>query len=265
MARYWNAKSELIVGDKIFSSDDFEIEFRVPFDDNDEPNVSEIKIYNLTNDSIFAMKKGTRVILNAGHEGDVGTILRGSIEKSSTTWDSDNIDKITKLIVGESSDKWRKEYVSKSYKPGIRASEILKDLAGQFGIELGELHLANDIVYKRGRSISSMLQSAMRQIAHDAGSKFHISNGKIYIRPWHWGNIVAFDLNFNTGLIGSPEYFEEEVDNGKRTGYNVRMLLNHRVNVDSIIKIKSRTVNGTFRVQKGEHTSDFETKVEVVR
>ena len=110
-----------------------------------------------------------------------------------------------------------------------------------------------------------MLQSVMRQIVGETGSKFHISQGKILIRPWEAGTQTGFLLNADTGLIESPQPFEEESNGKKISGFHVRMLLNHRITVDSILQIQSKTANETFRVRKGSHSgADFITEVEVV-
>lgn len=251
-------KAEVLVAGKKFIKDDFEIDFLVNFDDDPEPNISHVMIYNLSDTTIALLKKGENIILNAGYEGDVGTILLGTIDKQETTWEG--IDKVTKLTVGEGSDQWLNAYVNKSYAPGTSSQAILTDLAGMFGMELGELRLVNDITYARGRSVSGMLQSVIRQVVAETNSKFHISQGKILIRPWEAGTQTGFLLNADTGLIESPQPFEEE---GK-AGYRVRMLLNHRITVDSILQIQSKTANGTFRVRKGSHSGDFITEAEVV-
>lgn len=258
MAKYWMQKAEVLVAGKKFTKDDFEIDFLVNFDDDPEPNISHVMIYNLSDTTIALLKKGENLILNAGYEGDVGTILLGTIDSQETTWEG--IDKVTKLTVGEGADKWMTAYVSKSYAPGVTSKAILTDLAGMFGIELGELKLVKNLTYTRGRSVSGMLQSVIRQVVAETGSKFHISQGKILIRPWEAGTETGFLLNADTGLIESPQPFEEE---GK-SGYRVRMLLNHRITVDSILQIQSKTANGTFRVRKGSHSGDFITEVEVV-
>lgn len=258
MAKYWMQKAEILVAGKKFIKDDFEIDFLVSFDDNPEPNICHVMVYNLSDATMALLKKGEKLILNAGYAGDLGTILLGVVEKTETTWEG--IDKVTKLTVGEGSDQWLKAYVNKSYAPGTTSSAIIADLAGMFGMELGELKLVNNLTYPRGRSVSGMLQSVIRQVVGETNSKFHISHGKILIRPWETGTETGFLLNADTGLIESPQYFEEE----KRSGYRVRMLLNHRITVDSILKIESKTANGVFRVCKGSHSGDFITEVEVV-
>lgn len=255
-------KAEILVAGKKFIKDDFEIDFLVNFDDDPEPNISHVMIYNLSDTTIALLKKGENIILNAGYQGDVGTILLGTIEKQETGWEG--IDKVTKLTIGEGSEQWLKEYVNKSYAPGITSKAILADLAGMFGMELGELKLVNNLTYARGRSVSGMLQSVIRQVVAETGSKFHISQGKILIRPWEAGTETGFLLNSDTGLIESPQPFEEENNGKKVSGYRVRMLLNHRITVDSILQIESKTSNGTFRVRKGSHSGDFITEVEVV-
>lgn len=263
MTKLWHRKVELIAGGKSFTNDRFEIDFRIPFDDYDEPNISTIEIYNLSDNSISAIERGQNIILNAGYEGDVGTILQGTIEELSTRWE--DVDKITRIVVGEGSEPWLTAYVSKSFTPGMTASAVLRELVGQFGMELGEFNVAKDITYPRGLSVSGMLQDVMRDIVSDTGSKFYISNGKIYIRPWKDGTETGYLLYADTGLIESPQPFQDyDYEGNVIKGYKVVMALNHRVGVDSIIQIESKTANGIFRVQSGVHYGDFTTEVEVV-
>jgi hypothetical protein len=262
MAKFWKRKAEVLVAGKKYILDDFEIDFKVEFDDDPEPNISEIAIYNLSNDSISTIKKGSNIILNAGYEGDVGTILLGKVEKPETTWEG--VDKKTNILIGEGSDVWMKAYVSKTYAPGITSKAILSDLSGQFGMELGDFRLTKDITYMKGKSVSGMLQTIMREVVKDTGSKFHISKGKIYIRTPEAGDNTGFLLSADTGLLESPTPFEEDVDGKTISGYRVKMLLNHRITVDSILQIQSKTANGMFRVWRGTHYGDFITEVEVV-
>lgn len=263
MAKFWKRKAELLVTGKKYILDDLEIDFKVEFDDDPEANVSEINIYNLSDGSISTIKKGTNIILNAGYDGDTGTILMGKVEKSETTWEG--VDKRTNIIVSEGSDTWMKAFVSKTYALGITASAILRDLSAHFGIELGDFRLTKDYTYVKGKSVSGPLQTVMKDIVKDTESKFHVSKGKILIRPKEAGDKTGFLLSSDTGLLESPTPFEEEVDEKIIKGYRVKMLLNHRITVDSILQIESRTAKGMFKVWKGVHYGDeFITEVQVV-
>lgn len=262
MADFWIRQAEVIAGGKSFHSDELDIEFNVPFDNDDEPDIANATIYNLSENSINAIKRQQNVIINAGYKGDTGTIFMGTLQKCVTRWDG--VDKVTELTIGDGSQQWLTKHVSKSYADNVTASSILRDLTGMFGLELGNLQLQKDITYPKGRVINAMLKDAVKQIVAECGSQFNISKGKIIIIPYGNGIQTGFLLNSNTGLIGSPEAFEKEEDGKTVKGYKIQMLLNHRITVNSIIQVESKTANGTYRIVKGKHTSDFLTDVEVL-
>lgn len=92
----------------------------------------------------------------------------------------------------------------------------------------------------------------------------YINKGRIFIRDENKGTETGFLLNSDTGLISSPEKVEEEKDGQKIIKYKVQSLLNHKIGVDSLIKIESKTINGNYRVESGVHTGDFITEMIVV-
>jgi len=259
--KFWGRKCQVIAGGKIFDMDELDIEFSVPFDNNEEPDIASLTLYNLSENSINAIKQEQNTIINAGYEGDIGTIFKGTITKTVTRWSG--TEKITELQVGDGSLQWLSSHVSEAYGEDITAQEILQDLTGKFGIELGRLDLVNNITYPTGRIVDSSLKDAIQQIVRETNTTFKISKGRIFIMPKDEGVPTGFLLNKDTGLIGSPEVFEKE----KYKGFKVTMLLNHRITIDSVLVIESKTANGTFRVIKGRHTNsgnDFLTTVEVV-
>lgn len=262
MGKYWIRQTEIIAGGRKYHSDDLDIDFDVPFDNDEEPDIAGVTVYNLSENSIHAIKKGQNVIINAGYKGDTGTIFMGTIQKAISRWE--NVDKVTELTIGDGSQQWLTKHVSKTYAENISASALLRDLTSMFGLELGKLQLKNDITYPKGRVINAMLKDAVKQIVNECDSQFNISKGKIIIIPFGGGIQTGFLLNSDTGLIGSPEAFEKEEDSKTIRGYKIQMLLNHRITVNSIIQVQSKTANGTYRVVQGKHASDFITEVEVL-
>lgn len=263
MSKLWKRKVELVAGGKSFSGDDFEIDFSIPFTTDEDPDSSEITIYNLTESTIEAIESQADIMLNAGYEGDVGTILTGTLEKPETSWEG--VDKVTKLFIGDGSKEWREKKIKKTYQKGVTASFILNDLAGQFGLEIGDVEINKDKTYKRGRTFTDTLSSCIKQVAKDTETKMYIQGKKIFMRPPDKGDPTGFLLNADTGLIDSPEKTEEENDKKEKViSYTVKCLLNHRLAPDSIIQVESMSVNGTFRVVKGKHEGDFITEVKVV-
>lgn len=261
MMRFWIREVNLKVGDKEFTGDKFEIDFRVPFSTKEEPDISEIRICNLSNSTIESIGAEAYVILNAGYRGDVGNILSGKIENISTIWEG--VDKVTVLKVSDGGFEWRNAIVNKTYQAGMKASYIMADLANILGLEVGEISPKNDIEYKLGKSISGYVERALKQLVKDTESKMYINKGRIFIRDENKGTEAGFLLNSDTGLIGSPEKVEEE-DGQKVIKYKAQSLLNHKISTDSLIQIESKTINGNYRVESGVHTGDFITEIIVV-
>lgn len=257
--------AEVICGRRILSSKDLRIEFRIDFDDDPTPNTTEITIYNLSQTTLDIFKKNERVIVNAGYQSDNGVIFSGLITKVLTK--RNGTDHATVISLIDSQDLDSEKTVSKSYRKGISASAILEDLAKILGIKLMALSLATNKTYKTGYSINGSIIEEMKRISKDCGASMYISRGNLYIRSNKEGDNTSFILSSDTGLIGSPEPFEEETDDNKgRRGYKVKSLLQYRMNTASIINITSLYVNGKFRVKKGTHTwngDDFYTEVEV--
>lgn len=261
----WMRHIELMAGSKGFNGNDFSIEFNIPFSTSSDPDVSEIKIYNLSKESLAAIESGKYVILNAGYRGDIGNVLSGRIEEFSSKWES--VDKITTVKVSDGGLEWRNSTVQKTYAPGTTAKYMMQDLSGMLGLEVVDISPKKDITYPLGRTVSGSVQTILKSLAKDTDSKMYINESKFYIRDGDKGTTTGFLLNSGSGLIGSPEKTVVEEEKKKVIKYNVKCLLNHRITTDSIIKVESRLVNGTFRVESGNHVcngTDFTTNMVAV-
>ncbi|MGG0666973.1 hypothetical protein ABE073_00330 [Lederbergia citrisecunda] len=256
---------EFLCNGRTLSSDDFRIEFHIDFDDDPTSNLSEVTIYNLSQSTINSFKKNDRVTLNAGYKNDKGVIMSGHITKVITKRDGTDHPTIISVIDSQPLDS--DKTANKSYKKGVKASYILPDLAKLLGVKLAVLNLPKDKVFSRGYSVNGSIVDSMKAVARDCGASFYINRGKLYIRSIKEGDDAQFVLSNDTGLVGSPEPFEEETDDKKgRKGYKVRCLLQYRMNTASIIQLQSEYVKGRYRVRRGTHFwngNNFYTEVEV--
>lgn len=254
----YDRKATLTIGESLYKSEEFDLDFKVEFDSEPEPEVQEISIYNLSTNSQNQILKGSNVILNAGYANDTGAIVVGNI--SDYRLIITGVDHEMKLFVVSNLERWSTLTITKTYRAGIRASQIIKDILGTFGVEIGQFNLVNDITYSNGRSVSGMLKNVLQEIVRECQSNLYIINNIIYIREPYQGMVTGFVLSGETGMIGSPERIEID---GKE-GYKVRMLLNHRINVNSVIEIRSKVIKGNFIVVKGKHQGNWITDVEVL-
>ncbi|MFD1206631.1 phage protein [Sporosarcina contaminans] len=246
------------------------IYFDSEFDDSEKINTTKIKVYNLSSKTIAGIKQNSPVLLSAGYGNDFGVIFEGVVKNPQTTWNG--VDKITEIEGVDRHGLYLTKKVNKTFSPGTTSSTILRFLIQEAGLGIGDFSPVQDFVYRKGKTLKGNVSSLIKAVVKDTKSKMHINRGKIYIRDVKKGDNTGFVINKDTGLIDVPERIESEVTNKKtkkkstRVGWKVKMLLNHKITVDSIIVLQSKVVTGTFRVVKGRHYCEgnsFYTEVEV--
>jgi hypothetical protein len=241
---------------------DLHIEFEVNFDDDEKPNQSTISIYNLSTTSISRITKESSIILQAGYRSDYGVLVQGKV--SSVVTNRDGVDKITTITLLEGQDySGQKTPKPITFKKGTKADTIIKRLVQLLGIRLAEMKLPKNIVYKSGYTVTGNIENNLVEVVKDCGASMYWRKGAMVIRSIKEGTDERFILSEETGLLGSPEAFEED---GVK-GYNAKSLLQHRITTASIIEIKSKTANGKYRAKKGKHVcsgTDFYTEVQVI-
>jgi len=260
------------------NSNDLDIEFKVPFDDDTEANEAEIKIYNLSKTTISAFALDKKITLTAGYGNDTGVIFSGFISKVTTKYSG--ADKITTVNAIDSMELKERKIDSISYSKGTKASYILKDLIKKINLPLAVFETRKDHTYKDAVTVDGELMSNIKKYAEICGVSAYILKSQIYVRYIKNGDNINFTVCEETGLIDSPEEFTEEEKseteegNNKKdeekvtvTGYKFKTLLRHQLTTAAVIKLKSREINGTYRVRKGSHSfngTDFITEVEVI-
>lgn len=240
-------------GGVTLNSGTLDIEYAVPFDDDMEANEAEIIVYNLSDNTIKQLKKDAAISIESGYQGDTGVIFNGFISKVKTT--HEDADKVTTIYAMDDIKEHKIE--SMSFAAGTKASTILKALLDKTGIPIAVFKVRRDHTYKDAQTVDGDLMGAIHQYAEVCGISVYVSKGKIYARYIKEGDNLNFELSVDTGMIGSPAEYEEEVKAEDYTdtvnGYEVEMLLQHRMCAGAIVKLKSKRASGTYRVCSGEH------------
>lgn len=251
------------------SLDDLDIEFDIPFDDDTEANEAEISVYNLSQTTINTLSHDSTITVTAGYKGDTGVIFTGHISKVGTK--REGVDKKTTIYAIDDTSLQERQIVSRAYKAGTTASYILKDLLGLLKLPIAVFKVKKNPVLKDDTTVDGNLMENIRNYAQMCGVSAYISKGKIYARDMRDGDDINLIIDEDSGLIGSPEPFEEEVsDENTKTivkGVKCEMLLQHRVTTAIKLTVKSLDTNGTYRVRSGKHIctmSDFKTEAECI-
>lgn len=241
------------IGAVTISSETLDVEFSVPFDDDMEPNEAEITVYNLSSNTINQLKKGAALSIEAGYKGDTGVIFRGYITKVKTR--NDGTDKVTTIYALD--DIKDHTMTSLSFAKNTKASYILQTLLQKTRIPVASFKPRRDHTYKDAETVDGDLMEAIKQYAEVCGISVYVSNGQIYARHIKEGDNLNFNVSSDTGMIGSPSSYTDEktAADYKDTvnGYEVEMLLQHRMRAGAIVALKSKDASGTFRVCSGEH------------
>lgn len=251
------------------NSEEIDLEYDVPFDDDLEANEAEIIIYNLSDTTIQALKYNKVISITAGYRNDTGVIFDGVITKITTK--REGRDKRTVIKALDDRNLQEKEIEEITYKENTTASYILKDLIRRIPLPLVVFNPRRDHVYKDEQKVSGGLMENIKKYSEVCGISVYINKRKIYARHISEGDNINFVACADTGLLDSPEEFEEEVtaEDYKEviTGYKFSMILQHRLTTAAIITLNSLNVSGQFRVRSGRHTfngSETITEVEVI-
>ncbi len=251
-------------------TNDLDLTFEVPFDDNTTANEASITVYNLTKSTIAKLKADAELSITAGYGKDTGVIFTGVITSVKTRWVGQ--DKVTTIAVIDDIKRQEIDVKSISFAAGVKASYILKTLVSKLNLPIADFKTRRDHTYTEAVTISGELMSEIRKYAEVCGVSAYINKRKVYVRHLSEGDNLGFSVNVDTGLIDSPEEFTEEVDNEDYTetinGVTFRMLLEHRITTASIITLTSRNHTGQYRVREGKHVcseADFYTEVTAIQ
>lgn len=252
-------------GQVTISSETLDLEFVVPFDDDMEPNEAEIIVFNLSDNTIKQLKKDAAISIEAGYKGDTGVLFSGFISKVKTTYEG--ADKVTTI---KAMDDIKDHSIqSLSFAAGTKASYILEQLIKKTGIPIAVFKTRRDHTYKDSQTVDGDLMENIKQYATVCGISVYVSKGKIYARYIKEGDNLNFNVSVETGMIDSPSAYTEEVKAEDFTdtvnGYEVEMLLQHRLCAGAIVKLTSRVGNGTYRVCSGEHRFSADEAVTVAK
>ena len=269
LSKNWNRQIQVAFDTRTVSLTDFYIEFTSIFDVIEEPNETSIYIKNLSQSTINSyIKKDNRFVLNAGDENDTGTISTGYIIDTDTGWNG--TDKDTSIIGLDTTDYYLNYYISKTYKAGVLASQIIDDLLKVIGITVGEIQLVQDIQYVSGRVCNGKVRDILRSIViNDCKTNLQIIQGAIFIRPISNGLGTGFILSAETGLIGSPEKMDnvENQPEDIRPTHKCSCLLRYNIRPMVRIRVRSKTLNADAIVIRGKHEGSkrgkFETYMEL--
>lgn len=237
------------------NSDELDFEFEIESDYDLEANEQTVTVYNLSNNTIKNLIVGKSISIKAGYKNDIGVVCSGHISKVKTK--RSGVDKVTTIYILDSMGLEEKDLANVTYAKGTKASYILKDLINKTHLPIAAFETKRDWTYENEVTINGGLMDSIRKYSEVCGISTWINQGKVYAQHISKGLNGYFNLNVDTGLLDSPEETEETITaedyEDKITVINAKCLLQHRIVVGSVVKLKSLEYSGEYRVRKCKH------------
>ena len=233
------------------------VQFEVKKSRRKEPNTCSITVSNLNADSRAALAiKPLHVRLDAGYDDNLGRLFTGDMRwsesvKFETDWE-------TKIEVGDGERAYRHARVNRSYEGGVTARVLLAECASALALPLPPTaHLTElDTQYVSGFSLHGPAQRELTRILDPLDIRWSIQDGRLQLeRERDARGEPAIVVSPDTGLIGGPS-FGSPAEKGKPAVLSFRMLLFPALTPGGLVRVESRNISGTFKLDRVLHVGD---------
>lgn len=216
---------------------DLRIVFQTHQLDEQSPNHCQIRVYNLSDDTVKEIQKEyTSVVLQAGYKnGTIGTIFVGTIKQFRTGRER-NVDSFIDLLIADGDVGYNFGVIAATLTSGQTLADAVSAAAKAMGLPVATL--PTDLTGTsliRGKVLLGMGRDVLRDAARSVDASWSIQNGAIQMIPLDGylpGDAVA--INSETGMVGVPELTDQ--------GVKIKSLLNPRLRVGGLVKIDNRDI-----------------------
>ena len=247
------------------------ISFSIEKSTSSEANTAKVQIWNLSSEHRKMLeKKNVALWLSAGYDGSNALILAGNVTNVITT--RDNADRLTEIEVVDGRLAISKTPISCSYKGSVSCKKIIEEIVRVTGVSVRYSKSTKFATFRNGFSFAGTAKEALNKVCNKSNLRWSMQNGVLHICK-HGESVssIAYLINADTGLIGSPERIKTEKtvttkvevkSKDKKakyktkkvkksvSGYRIEYLLNGAIGINDFIKLVSKKKTGYFLVDK---------------
>lgn len=235
-------KASLIVGDDNGAAVDLSalrFAFAVRRGDIQTPNSADIRVYNPAPNTLTAIREEfTRVVLQAGYDGNFGVIFDGQIKQVRRGRESAT-DTYVDITAADGDSAYNFAVMSVSLPAGTgnrdAVGQVLQRMA-DFRIRRGYIPRdLPEVSRVRGKVMYGMCRDEMRKIALNTDTSWSIQDGQLDMIPltaYKPGEIPV--LNSATGVVGMPEQTQD--------GIRLKTLLNPNLKIGQAVKLDNDAI-----------------------
>lgn len=244
MARLWNRKCSLVVGDDENGLElaGFRVTFQAVHQTVQTPGQAVIRVYNLKPETEKQIQKEfTKIVLKAGYAEEgapYGVIFSGNVREAIRGRENP-VDTYLQILAADGDQAYNYAVISKTLASGSTFKDQLQEIEKVLkphGVTLGYIPDLGNAKFPRARVMHGMAREYLRTIARSTNCSWHIDQGKVNFIPNDGvksGDAIV--LNSNTGLIGRPTQ--------TMNGILARCLLNPNLRIGGQVQIDQSSVN----------------------
>lgn len=244
----YGRKCTLLVSDSKGNALDFSelhIKFAVKQAGVMTPNTADIRVYNLSDDTVAQLKQrnknGTliinRVILQGGYNSNYGVIFQGNIKQVISGHESAT-DSFVDLNCGDGDAAFNHSIVNITLAAGSKVADqvqaSINSMLGN-GVSAGQVTDMASATLPRGKVMWGTSRDYLRTAAQSLGAQWSILNEKVNFLPqksYSPGEAVV--ITAKTGMIGTPQQTTE--------GINIKSLMNPRLKINGRVKLDNASI-----------------------
>ncbi|MCW3641770.1 hypothetical protein K6Y74_00865 [Burkholderia cenocepacia] len=242
MAEQFGRKVSLIIGPDAGDALDLSglrIVFRVQRGDTQTPNSLRARVYNVSDNTAqrAESKEFTRIVLQAGYEGNYGIIFDGSIIQVRRGRESPT-DTFMDITAADGDMAYNFAVVNTTLAAGATQADVVDaclKAMGTFGVTAGYIVDLPANPLPRGKVLFGMARDHLETVARSTQTLWSIQDGQLQIVPetsYAPGEIPV--INAKSGMVGMPEQ--------TANGITVRMLLNPGVKIGRLIQLDNSSI-----------------------
>ncbi|HDR8979504.1 TPA: hypothetical protein QDA95_004622 [Burkholderia vietnamiensis] len=234
-------KVSLIIGfdsGEALDLSELRIVFRVQRGDLQTPNSARIRVYNVSDDTAQKVEREySRVVLQAGYEGNYGIIFDGSLVQVRRGRESQT-DTYLDITAADGDMAYNFAVVNTTLAAGSTPEDHVKVCTAamvKFGVGEGYRPDLGGRPLPRGKVMFGMARDYLETVARSTQTLWSIQDGKVQMVPetsYVPGEIP--DINYKSGMVGLPQQTQN--------GITVKMLLNPSVKIGRLIHLNNASV-----------------------
>ena len=247
---------------------------------------STVTIYNMSDktraflDKWLGSTAEPPLLLKAGYETDssLPLLFQGNVVSVKEEYNGHT--RATTVSLRSGTQAIKEAFTTRSYRAGVRASDVIRDLVTDLRLPRGTLKFADNEkssdkpIVAQGNTVDFL-----RRFSKANGYNVWIEDGTINVIPQNYAIANTSDKALNVSsaignLLGSPAITntgteKTENQNGIRQALTIKLTLHGNVKIADKINLTSKYHNGVYGVEGITHNGDYEgnnwtTELEIV-